>query len=230
MQKSVKVRGLALLATVALLGGTAWIATATTGAYFSDTHTGAISGSIGSIQVVANGSTGKQLSDLSFTNMLPGEAQTVTINYKNTGKNVQDVWITFPNATALSSLNNVGTWGEAHLSANGVALFDSANLNDHANTCGPFAPSGCWPLKSQYKVAGSLAPGASGTVSFTYEYAGKTVTAPTTFNLYPANDSGGLGVGQNLGGNSHDQYFSAAGVSGAGLPFAIVAMQVNQIP
>ena len=58
MQKSVKTRGLALLATVALLGGTAWIATATTGAYFSDTHTGEINGSIGSIQVVANGSTG----------------------------------------------------------------------------------------------------------------------------------------------------------------------------
>jgi len=230
MLKTVKTRGLALLATVALLGGTAWIAAGTTGAYFSDTHTGAINGSIGSIQVVANGSTGKALSDLSFANMLPGEPQTVTINYKNTGKNVQDVWITFPNATALSSLNNVGTWGEAHLAANGHSLFDSANLNDHANSCGPFVPAGCWPLLSKYKVATSLAPGASGNVSFTYELASKVVTPPTVFNLYPAHDSGGLGIGMNQGGNSHDQYFSETGVSGEGLPFAIVATQQGQTP
>ena len=44
MLSNVKSRGLALLATVALLGGTAWIASGTTGAYFSDTHTGAIGG------------------------------------------------------------------------------------------------------------------------------------------------------------------------------------------
>ena len=91
MLKSVKSRGLALLATVALLGGTAWVATATTGAYFSDTHTGSISGTVGSIKVTPSGGGGAEHMNLSFTNMLPGDPQTVTVNYKNTGLNPEDV-------------------------------------------------------------------------------------------------------------------------------------------
>jgi hypothetical protein len=226
MLKTVKTRGLALLATVALLGGTAWIAAGTTGAYFSDTHTGTINGSIGSIQVAANGSTGAALSDVSFKDMLPGVAQTVTINYKNTGKNVQDVWISFTNATALSALNNMGSYGEVHLSANGTALFDSANLNDRSGTCGAFSPSGCWPLAKQYKVASNLAPGTSGTVSFTFALAGKTVTPPVAFNHYPASEHSYL-----VTGNKDDQnYINAADGTGNGLPFAIVATQVGQQP
>src|SRR6185312_7866009 len=171
MLKTVKSRGLALVATVALLGGTAWVASSTTGAYFSDTHTGSISGSIGSIQVTPSGGTGAEHMNLSFTNMLPGEPQTVTVNYKNTGANPQDVWIVFNNATALSALNNLGTYGEASLAANGTALFHSTNLNDRLGTCGAFSSTGCWPLAKQYKVASNLAPGASGDASFTFALA-----------------------------------------------------------
>jgi hypothetical protein len=227
MLKSVKSRGLALLATVALLGGTAWVATATTGAYFSDTHTGAISGTIGSIRVTPSGGTGGQSMDLQFSNMLPGVAQTVTVNYTNTGANTQDVWIVFNNATALSALNNLGHYGEASLSANGTALFHSTNLNDRVETCGPFSPSGCWPLKSQYKVASNLAPGASGTASFTFNYDGvKTVTPPTAFNVFPASTQG-----YTVTHNKDDQYVvNTADGHGSGLPYSIVATQHGVTP
>jgi hypothetical protein len=226
MLKTVKSRGLALVATVALLGGTAWVASSTTGAYFSDTHTGSISGSIGSIQVTPSGGTGAEHMNLSFTNMLPGEPQTVTVKYKNTGANPQDVWIVFNNATALSALNNLGTYGEASLAANGTALFHSTNLNDRLGTCGAFSSTGCWPLAKQYKVASNLAPGASGDASFTFALAGKTVTPPATFNHYPVSTEGYL--------TSHDtndqNYVNAADGTGNGLPYSIVATQHGVTP
>jgi len=226
MLKTVKSRGLALLATVALLGGTAWVASSTTGAYFSDTHTGSIGGTVGSIKVTPYGGSGAENMNLSFTKMLPGDPQTVTVNYTNSGENPEDVYIVFNNATALSALNNLGTYGEASLSANGTALFHSTNLNDRSGTCGPFSPAGCWPLAKQYKIASNLAPGAHGNVSFTFAFASKTVTPPLAFNVYPASAQGYL-----VTHDTNDQnYVSAADGSGTGLPYSIVATQVNQVP
>ncbi len=226
MLNTVKTRGLALLATVALLGGTAWIATGTTGAYFSDTHTGSISGSIGSIKVTPSGGSGPEGMNLAFNDMLPGVAQTVTVKYQNTGANPEDVWIVFNNATALSALNNLGSYGEVHLSANGTALFDSANLNDRSGTCGAFSPSGCWPLAKQYKVASNLAPWAAGTASFTFSYAGKMVTPPVAFNSYPVSVNG-----YTTSHNTNDQNIvNAADGTGSGLPYSIVATQHDVTP
>lgn len=226
MLRIVKVKGLALLATVALLGGTAWVAAGTTGAYFSDTHSGSITGTIGSIKVTPYGGAGSGGMDLSFTNMLPGVLQTATVNYQNTGTNAEDVWIVFNNATALSALNNMGTYGEVHLSSNGTALFDSANLNDRSGTCGAFSPSGCWPLAKQYKVASNVAPGATGSISFAFMLAGKTVTPPLAFNAYPVSAQGYL-----VTHDSNDQnYVNPADGSGSGLPYQIVATQHGVTP
>lgn len=226
MLKNVKVKGLSLVATVAVLGGTAWIAAGTTGAYFSDTHTGSITGTVGSIKVTPYGGAGASSMDLSFDKLLPGEAQKVTVNYQNTGANAEDVWIVFNNATALSALNNMGTYGEVHLSANGTALFDSANLNDRSGTCGAFSPTGCWPLAKKYLVASNLAPGSAGNVSFAFALASKTETPPVAFNRYPASAQGYL-----VSGNTNDQnYVSAADGAGDGLPYQIVATQHGVTP
>lgn len=228
MLRNVKIKGTALVATVALLGGTAWIAAGTTGAYFSDTHGGSISGTVGSIKVTPYGGAGADGMDLSFTNMLPGVPQTATVHYKNTGANTQDVWIVFNNATALSALNNMGTYGEAHLSANGTALFDSANLNDRSGTCGAFSPilPGCWPLAKQYKVASNVAPGATGSVSFTFDLASKTISAAPVFNVYPVSALGYLDTQ-----NKNDQnYVNPADGHGSGLPYEIVATQQGVTP
>ena len=226
MLQRFKTRGTALVATVALLGGTAWIAAGSTGAYFSDTNVGDITGSIGSIQVDTSGGTGADHANLRFDRMLPGEPQTVTVNYLNSGANTADIWITFNNATALSALNNLGTWGEATLSANGTVLFHSVNLNDRIETCHVLSSAGCWPLRSEYKVASGVVPGAGGSVSFTFAYAGKTITPPPTFNHYPAS----LKQYSETLDKADQETVNAADGTGNGLPYQIVATQQGQRP
>lgn len=221
MPTSLKVKAVSLAASVALLGGTAFLASGATGAYFSDTHSGSISGTIGNIHVTPFGGSGADGTNLSFTNMLPGVAQTVALKYKNTGSAPQDVYIVFNNATALSALNDLGHYGEAHLSANGTALFDSNNLSDHVSTCGPLSPTGCWPMKSQYLLASNVAPGAVGNVSFSFNYTGKLkAQAPAgapapVWNTYPALD-GQTTINPNE--------------TGSGLPYQIVATQHGITP
>jgi len=222
MPKNFKVKALSIAASVALLGGTAFLASGATGAYFSDTHAGKISGTVGNIHVSPSGGGGAKGTDLAFSNLLPGVAQTVKLNYTNTGSDPQDVYIVFYNATALGALNDLGSYGEAHLSANGVSLFDSANLKDTAGSCGAFSPTGCWPLKSQYLLASNLPAGGTGGVSFKFSYTGKLhdqapAGAPAAaWNTYPAAD------GQAVV-NSNDG-------KGSGLPYQIVATQHGITP
>ena len=203
--------------TLVAMAGLVVAATGATGAYFTDTHQGTISGNIGSIKVTPSGGSGADNMDFAFSNMLPGEPQTATVHFQNTGANSEDVWLVFNNATALSALNNLGTYGEVHVS-NGNALFDSANLNDNSGSCGAFSPAGCWPLPSQIKVASNLGPTASGHASFTFDYAGKLknpAAEGAPFNIYPI-------PGQFT--------VNAADGTGAGLPYEIVATQVGQTP
>ncbi|TXN28988.1 hypothetical protein [Lacisediminihabitans profunda] len=222
MPKNFKVKALSIAASVALLGGTAFLASGATGAYFSDTHSGNISGTVGNIHVTPFGGGGANGTDLAFSNLLPGVAQTVKLNYTNTGSDPQDVYIVFNNATALGALNDLGHYGEAHLSANGVALFDSANLKDTAGSCGAFSPTGCWPLKAQYLLTSNLPAGATGDVSFSFNYAGKLkgqapAGAPAAaWNTYPAAD------GQAV--------VNPADGTGSGLPYQIVATQHGITP
>ncbi|RKR73358.1 hypothetical protein [Frondihabitans australicus] len=224
--KNIKRRAAALVGSVALLGGAAWMAAGTTGAYFSDTHNGSVSGTVGSIKVSVKGNgTGTDGQDLSFSNLLPGQAQSVTLQYGNTGRNAEDVYITFPNATALSALDDLGRYGEVHITANGNHIFDSANLSDAGNPAdySNATPISRWPLLSQYKVASNVQPGQYGTVTFSFNYSTglsnasniDAITGPA-FNTYPAAD------GQT--------YTNASDGTGSGLPYAIVATQVGVIP
>jgi hypothetical protein len=224
MSKSLTIKAATLVASVALLGGTALLASGATGAYFSDSKPGTISGTIGNVHVSTNGGFGANGSDLVFTNLLPGEPQTVSMNYTNTGSGAEDIYIVFPNATALSALNNLGHYGQIHLSANGTALFDSDNIKDGlpAN-CLPFHPDndGCWPLQSQYKLVSSLPAGATGSVTFSFNYAGKlSAQAPAgapapAWNSYPV-------AGQTTS--------NGADGTGSGLPYKIVATQHGITP
>lgn len=213
--------------TLAALATLVVAATGMTGAYFSDTHHGDITGNLGAIKVTPSGGSGADSTDFTFSNMLPGEPQTATIQYQNTGPNAEDVWLVFDNATALSALNNLGTYGEVHVS-NGHALFDSANLNDRVPTCGTFSPSGCWPLPNKLKVGSSIASGAGGYVKFTFNYAGKLSSSAAEgapFNVYP------VPAGAWSPSNPDGQYtVNAADGSGAGLPYELVATQVGQTP
>jgi hypothetical protein len=210
----------ALGATASLVG----FAASGTGAYFSDSSPGTITGSVGSILVSVSGGNGSNSTDFHFDRLLPGTPQTETITYTNTGNSVEDVFLTFPNATALSALNDLGTFGSVQVGdAGGNTVFDSSNLNDNSspNHCGPnFSPSGCWPLPNQIKVDSNLAPGQSHTATFTFGYASKLGTA--------SHSSGG-GVWNTFPVTGQFTVNSADG-SGDGLPIAIVATQVGQTP
>ncbi len=201
-------------AAAVCVAGLAGLAASTSGAYFeAHTPSKGISGTTAVVNV-ANG-TG----DIAFANMLPGESQTVHANFTNTGSVAEDVYVSFPNATALSALNNLGTYGEAHITSSKIdgEVFASANLNDNTSTCPPGStsvehPVACTALMSSYKVASKLAPGDSGTFSFSFNYASKLHggAAAGNWNSYPA------------AGQVHT---NAADGTGAGLPYQFVATQ-----
>jgi hypothetical protein len=210
---------LALGATATLVG----FAATGTGAYFSDSSPGTITGSVGSILVSVSGGNGSSSTDFHFDRLLPGTPQTETITYSNTGNSPEDVWLTFPNATALSALNSLGTYGQVQVTnAGGTTIFNSQNLNDNTVSCPPGStsvahPIPCDALPNQLQVDSNLAPGASDKTTFTFGYASKlTGTGGGVWNTYPA-------VGGQTTTNAGDG-------TGSGLPFAIVATQVGQTP
>ncbi|MDJ0338576.1 hypothetical protein [Cryobacterium sp. PH31-O1] len=201
----------------------AFAALGPTGAYFSDTAQGAVSGTIGSIKIAGADGTGTDSLNLGFTNLLPGTTQTVSSRYVNTGLNAQDVWVVFNDKDALHALNDLGTYGEFHVAANGTALFDSANLSDDQDdtahlSCGTLAPTGCWPVPKMIKLASNLAPTAVGSVSFSFGYAAK------------------MSGQSELGGGVWNSYpvktvqVPNPTIKGNGLPYQIVATQVGQAP
>jgi hypothetical protein len=159
-----------------------------TGAYFSDSRSGAVTGSTGSIKVVTGGGGGTDGLNFRFNDMLPGEPQTATATYLNSGHNRQDVYLVFPNTDALHALNNLGRYGQAHVASNGTEIFASTNLNDDGTSCPP-AGTDCNPLPGQIKLADNVASGDGGSVSFTFAYGPKlkgNTVGP--FNCYPLGD------------------------------------------
>jgi hypothetical protein len=186
-----------------------------TGSYFSDAHNGTITGTIGTIRLTPGGPL-----DLSFNNLLPGVPQTVSQTYQNTGGNPEDVYLVFNNATALSALNNLGTFGEVHIDSSGTEIFASQNLNDNTTTCPPGSTAGgkppCDAVPGQIELASNVAPGGTGSFSFTFMYASKlTGNGPGVWNTYPV-------TGQTT--------INDADGTGSGLPYQLVAVQVGQTP
>src|SRR6185437_10108380 len=120
----------ALGASLAVAGGMIVSASGFTGAYFSQTKSGTITGTVGSVSVSTTGGNNNYGSsdslDFNFPDLMPGTPQSNTINYTVTGSNKEDIYLVFPNAEALHSLNNMGTYGEVHVQSNGTPIFDSA--------------------------------------------------------------------------------------------------------
>ncbi len=135
----------ALGASLAVAGGMIVSASGATGAYFSQTKSGAITGTVGNVAVSTSGGTGDDHLTFAWTNMLPGVPNSVTVNYTNTGTATEDIYLQFPNLTALSALNDLGTYGAASIStagygtANGT-IFSSTNLRDERTP-----DNGCLP-------------------------------------------------------------------------------------
>ena len=224
------------LLTVGALGvaAAALIATGSgvTGAYFSEARGGGITGTIGAVHLDASNT------NFNWTNMMPGEPKSATVDFQNAGTGNQDFYLVFNNVPALHALNNLGSYGEVHIATgDGTHLFDSANLQDGrhqaatvpegVNTCGTFSPAGCWPVPVSLKLASNVAPTAWNSFTFSFNYASKLGTASHssgggTFNTFPLAGTdiivGPAGVADG------------AGPASSGLPYQIVAVQVGQTP
>jgi hypothetical protein len=162
----------ALGASAALIGA----AVSGTGAYFQGTTDQAhITGTMGSIKIEGVGGL-----DVVFQNMLPGEAQSKTVEYRSTGANDEDVWLVFNNPSQVGDgsgnvgINSLGTYGEIHIASNGVEKFGSANLNDRASTCPPGVGNpACNPLPTKIKLADNVTPDQHGVFSFSFKPSSK---------------------------------------------------------
>lgn len=218
MSKSVKLRVGALGVSLVVLAILVITAMGVTGAFFSETKTGEIKGTVGSIHIKTLGGSGENGLEFNFNNLLPGEPQTATVEYQNTGGSKEDVWVVFNNAEALHALNNLGTYGEVSITNSGGTIFHSANLNDNlppaSGTCGPFSESGCWPLKEKYKIGSNISPGAGSYFRFTFGYASKLKN--------PAQEG--------LPWNTYPPEVEESQIKGNGLPYEVVATQVGQEP
>lgn len=171
--KAARIAGftVALGATASLVG----FAATSTGAYFTDAKTGTVSGTMGSIKITGTDGAGANNTDISFANMLPGEQQSKTVGYTNSGANPEDVWVVFPqsalgdfnHSTDTGLVNDLGHYGEIHVDSNGTEIFGSTNLNDDPVSCPP-AGTDCNPLPHMLKLADNVAPGTSGNWTFAF--------------------------------------------------------------
>jgi len=105
------------------------LASGATGAFFSDAHSGTVTGTIGSILVTPTGPgpSGSVDSTLSFSldGLLPGVPRSATINYQNTGENPEHIWIVFDSSTVTDLNNNLGDSTVKITTGSGAVIWDS---------------------------------------------------------------------------------------------------------
>lgn len=126
----------ALCATATLVG----VSASSTGAYFTDSHTGEIDASSGHVRVNVNPADGK----LHFDNLLPGEYKTQTLDYTADGTGAEDIWLVFPTTGGPNGTNpseaftgrpddaaggGMGRYGHFAVSSTDGAHFTSYNLS-----------------------------------------------------------------------------------------------------
>lgn len=220
------------IAALGASGALVAAATGATGAYFNDTKAGTFAGTIGSVKINTSGGSGADHLNFNFTNLLPGTLQSKHVSYTVTGSAPEDVFLVFPNAEALHSVNNMGTYGEVHVKSNGTEIFGSNNLNDGLDAnlqndghCGAQAQGGCWALPNVLKLASNVAPGHSGTMDFGFGLASKwkdTSTEGASAFCYPLiKNPANSNAADQICTDDHPSY---------GLPYQIVATQPGVLP
>jgi hypothetical protein len=155
------------------------LAASTTGAYFTDVHTGQVDGTFGQVKVAVNGvdvQPGDSANgmNVNFSNMLPGQDKSVTYTVLNTGSSTESIWLAFDNSNGeWSAINQLGTYGDAQIHSP-LLNADYNNLNNNyaqgtvaagQNACGDNNPAIAY-LPAENHVA-DLAPGQ--TTSFTFD-------------------------------------------------------------
>ena len=156
-----------IVAFIGSLGASAALvasAVGSTGAYFTDSKDGSLSGTAGHIKIDVSGQA------LNFSGLMPGEYQTKSVAYSTNSTGNSDVWMVFnPNNAAYQALTGAhgnalapggGLGGFGHFAVfdnGGNQLFSSWNLQNASDTS-----SGC---------ADSLGHGGNGPTSdYTYNH------------------------------------------------------------
>jgi hypothetical protein len=127
-------------ASAALIG----MAATNTGAYFTDSENGTLSGKTGHLQVEARSNY-----TLNFADMVPGEYQSRDVHYHTDSSTAEDIWLKFPDGVEYAKFTGekhgplyddggMGRFGHFQVKDNGGnLLFSSWNLqNASANTSG----------------------------------------------------------------------------------------------
>ena len=168
---------------VALVG----LAAGSTGAYFTDVHSGSINGTFGKVAIsvdnvaVPPGDVATGVDDLAvqWNKMLPGSDKTVTYTVTNTGSAHESIWLAFDDSNGeWSAINTLGSYGDAQIHSP-LLNADYNNLNNkyaegtpknpgQVNACGDQEPDIAY-LPAENHVA-DLAPGGSATFSFSFGY------------------------------------------------------------
>jgi hypothetical protein len=147
------------------------------------------------------------------------------MNVQNTSAgNSEDLYLAFPNATALSALNSLGGYGAVTVYVDGNVIYQNNNLNDFDN-------NGTSGLPAQLQLASNVGPSQSHTVVFRFEYASKMKTQEPggVFNKYPVLLGSGVQDPRNATGYAQ-KTVNPTDLTGNGLPFQIIATQVGILP
>lgn len=185
MLKSRMVRFAALLGVVAAMAGLIGAAVIGTGAYFTDSHGGQISGYNGTVAITTSGGSGGDHLNFDFSGILPGApGKTASISVKNTGSATQDIYLVFSNDNEMwSAVNDLGQYGKFVINGK---TYD--NLNNKYAAPDPGVPgtgTGSYMTGSCSTVErvpanylphlislGSLAAGATRSFTINFQYIG----------------------------------------------------------
>ena len=156
-----KAKALRIAGFVGALGASAALITAAvqgTGAYFTDSHNGAVNASTGTVKV--------NVSDLAlnFTDLLPGEFKTNNINYTAAGSEPEDIWLVLPTDGTAELFNGgpgstaLGRYGHFAVSSP-AGDFTSYNLTTGPSGC-PIDGNGHGGSNQQATTTNSSDPGS----------------------------------------------------------------------
>ncbi|HET7386940.1 MAG TPA: hypothetical protein VFJ19_09795 [Nocardioidaceae bacterium] len=111
--KAARVAGFvgALGASASLVG----YAATSTGAYFTDSEPGSLSGQTGNLQINA------QHTNLKFSDLVPGDYVDKTITYRTNSSTPEDIWLYFPETTAYEAFT--GAKGNSRYSSGGMGRY-----------------------------------------------------------------------------------------------------------
>ncbi len=209
----------ALVAVVALLTAALGLTVTTTGAYFTDSQPGAITGNLGTVSVGISGAA------INFANLLPGEVQTQTVNVQNTGTANEDIWLAFDNANfAWSAVNDLGQYGRFVVNGN---VYDNLNNGYAQGTPGSGVMS-TNPASGCYNIPRNAIAYLPHTIFLATLTPSQVVSFNISFNFNPCM-TGGNGTGAALWGSVAND-FSPAIPANTPLNFKVAAFQQGVNP